>query len=151
MSSLEKLLAAKLLTSKKIKDIHSTDFVIEENSDKIYFLIKVHTGKVLKNNEPKLKIYKNDITSYIQNHGSIELFFQALVTSEMLLAGYLLVPIENGYLCIGGEEIYSLNNNECTCPAFLNNNKARCKHLLFKEGLFQQRARINEWKQNNLN
>jgi hypothetical protein len=151
MSNLEKILAAKFLASKKIKDIHSTDFVIEESSDKIYFLIKVYTGKILKDSEPKLKIYKNDITPYIKNHGSLEMFFQALITSEMLLAGYLLIPIEGGYLCTGGEEIYSLKDNECSCPAFLSNNKEPCKHLMFRNGLLQQRARINNWKLEHLN
>jgi hypothetical protein len=151
MSNLEKLLAVKLLAAKQIKNIVSTEFVVEEHTDKIYFLITVELDKKNKDETFKTKVYKNDITVYIKNHGSIESFFRALITSEMLLAGYLIVPVAGGFVCVGGEEIYSLTNNECTCPAFLNNSKEPCKHLLFKEGLLEQRARINTWKINNLN
>jgi hypothetical protein len=151
MSNLEKLLAAKLLALKQIKNIISSEFVVEDSTDKIYFVINATVNGKDKDGNQKTKLYKNDITQYIKNHGSIESFFKALITSEMLLAGYLLVPIEGGFICTGGEEIYSLTNNQCTCPAYLNNNKEPCKHLLFKEGILEQRARINNWKLNNLN
>jgi SWIM zinc finger len=151
MSKLNNMLAAKFLAAKQQKNIISTEFIIEESTDKIYFLIEVKLDKKDESGINKTKFYKQDITSYIKNHGSLESFYKSLVVSEMLLAGYLIVPIEGGFLCVGGDEIYSMNNTECTCPAFLNNSKEPCKHLLFKNGLLEQRARINNWKLNNLN
>lgn len=151
MSNLNNMLAAKFLASKQQKNIISTEFIIEESSNKVYFLMKIKTDKKDKNGEPKIRLYKQNITTYIKNHGSLESFYKSLIVSEMLLAGYLIIPIEGGFLCVGGDEIYSMKDTECTCPAFLNNSKEPCKHLLFKNGLLEQRARINNWKLNNLN
>lgn len=150
MSNLNNILASKFLAKKQLKNIISTEFVVDENKEKVFFIIAVATDKIDKEGNIKTKAYKQDITSYIQIHGSLEAFYRALITSEMLLAGYLLIPIDGGFLCTGGEEVYSINNSECTCPAYLN-TKEPCKHILFKEGLLEQRARVNHWKINNLN
>lgn len=150
MFNLDNLLAAKLLAKKQYKKVLSTQLILEETTNKIYFVIEVQTDKILKTGEIKSKFYKNDISSYIKNHGTVEKFFKALVVSEMMLAGYLLIPIDGGFICTGGEEIYSIKDNQCTCPAFLNDNSKQCKHLLYKEGLLEQRSRINEWKLFNL-
>lgn len=149
MSDLNSLLASKFLATKQQKNIISTDFIIQNDPDKIYFLIKIQTDKLDKDGINKTKLYKQDITKFVANHGSLEDLYKALVTSEMLLAGYLLIPIDGGFICTGGDEVYSINNSECTCPAHLNNKKP-CKHLLFKDGLLNQRARANAWKINNL-
>lgn len=151
MFNLENLLAAKLLAKKQYKKVLNTQLLLEEDTDKIYFVIEVLTEKITKTGEVKTKFYKNDISAYVKNHGTVERFFKALVLSEMMLAGYLLIPIEGGFICTGGEEVYSIKDNECTCPAFLNDPSKQCKHILYKEGLLEQRARINNWKLNNLN
>lgn len=150
MSNLNSLLASKFLAAKQYKNIVSTDFIIQEEPYKIYFLIEVELLKKNKEGLNQTKFYKQDITKFVNNHGSLENLYKALITSEMLLAGYLLIPIDGGFLCIGGDEVYSINNSGCTCPAYLNNNKELCKHLLFRDGLLDQRARVNNWKINNL-
>lgn len=151
MHTLEGLLAAKFLAKKQQNKIISSNIVTEEDTDKVYLLIEINTTSSKQLDKIKTKIYKQDITKYILLHGSLENFYKALVVSDMILSGYLLVPIEGGYICTGGEEIYSLLNNQCTCPAFLNNSNNPCKHLLYRDGLLNQRAKINNWKLNNIN
>jgi len=148
--NLEKLLAAKLMAKKQFKNVISTQLVTDDEKAKVYFLIEVTTGKTLKNGTEQIKIYKNDITKQVKNHGGVESLFKALVVAEMMLSGYLMIPIPGGFMCVGGEEAYSISDKECTCPAFLNNSSSPCKHLLYRDGLLDQRTRINQWKQINL-
>ena len=150
MFNLETLLAAKLMAKKHFKNIISTQLVIDEEKEKVFFLIETNTGKTLKSGIEQVKIYKNDITKQVKNHGGVEGLFKSLVVAEMMIAGYIIVPIPGGFMCVGGDEAYSINNDECTCPAFLNNPSKPCKHILYRDGLLEQRARINEWKRINL-
>lgn len=148
--NLEKLLASKLMAVKQFKNVISTQLVTDDEKAKVYFLIEVNTGKILKDGKEQIKIYKNDITNQVKNHGGVENLFKALIVSEMMLAGYIMVPISGGFICVGGNEVYSISGEECTCPAFLNNSSKPCKHILYRDGLLNQRARINEWKLSNL-
>ena len=148
--NLDTLLASKLMAKKQYKNIISTQLVTDNEKAKVYFLIEVNTGKTLKDGTEQVKIYKNDITKQVKNHGGVEGLFKSLVVCEMMLAGYIMVPIPGGFMCVGGDEAYSINNNECTCPAFLNDSSKPCKHILYRDGLLEQRARINEWKRLNL-
>jgi predicted nucleic acid-binding Zn finger protein len=146
MFELETLLALRHvakrnLRSKKIKD---TNIVFKEEAKTFYLVFK------LEDSEGNDRLYKNNITELVKNHGSLRNLFLALVASEMLLAGYNIIPIENGWLCIGGEEIYSMKDNECSCMAYIHNPSKPCKHLLYKEALQLQRSRIAKWKANNL-
>jgi hypothetical protein len=150
MFNLENLLASKLMATKNIKNVLETDLVIDEEKEKIMFVMKVKTGKTLKDGSEQIKLYKNDITKQVKNHGGVEPFFKSLVVAEMIISGYVLVPIQGGFLCVGGDEVYALKHNTCTCPAFIQDSSRPCKHLLYKEGLLEQRARINEWKRNNV-
>ena len=150
MFNLETLLASKLMAKKQFKNVISTQLVTDDEKAKVYFLIEVNTGKTLKDGTEQVKIYKNDITKMVKNHGGVEPLFKSLVVAEMMLAGYIMVPIPGGFMCVGGDEAYSINGEECTCPAFLNNPTKPCKHLLYRDGLLEQRARINEWKRLNL-
>lgn len=149
--NIESLLASKLMANKNIKSILSTDLIVEDETNKIYFLMEVKTGKILKDGSEQIRVYKNDITKYVNNHGSVEAFFKAVVVSEMMLSGYVIIPIQGGFMCVGGDEVYALKDNTCTCQAFLNDTSKPCKHLVYKDGLLHQRARINEWKSENLN
>lgn len=149
MSHLELLLASNLLAKKQLKNIIKTEVLLEEETNKIYLLIEVKTGRKLKDGSFTTKLYKNDITESVFNHESLESFYKSLIVSEMIIAGYLLIPIQGGYLCVGGQEVYSLLDNTCTCPAYLN-NKQTCKHLYYRDGLLEQRSRINNWKMENL-
>lgn len=150
MFNLENLLASKFIAKKHLVNVLQSDIVVEENSNKIYFVFEYNTGHLKKDGTPLIKIYKNNITKYVQNHGGLENLFKTLVAAELLVAGYLIVPIQGGYICVGGEELYNLKDNECTCSAYLNNPKQPCKHLIYKDALLLQRARINEWKQSNI-
>lgn len=148
--NIESLLASKLLANKNVKNVLETDLIVDEESNKIYFLMKVKTGKTLKDGTEQIRVYKNDISKYVQNHGSVEAFFKSLVVSEMMLSGYMIIPIQGGFMCVGGEDVYALKDNTCTCQAFNNDTSKPCKHLIYKDGLLNQRARMNEWKQSNL-
>jgi len=150
MFNLENLLASKLLAKKHMKSVSEPDVVIDEDNSKIYFVFKYDTGKTRKDGSRLIKFYKNDITKYVHNHGGLENLFKALVAAEMLVAGYMIIPIQGGYICAGGEELYNLKDNECTCPAFLNNPNKPCKHLIYRDAILLQRSRMNQWKQTNL-
>lgn len=150
MYSLESLLAAKFLAKKQQSKIVSSSITTEEDTNKVYLIIEINNTSSKQLDKIKTKVYKQDITKYILLHGSLEHFYKALVVSDMILSGYLLIPIEGGFVCTGGDELYSLLNNQCTCPAFLNNSNNPCKHLLYRDGLLNQRARINNWKLNNI-
>jgi len=150
MFNLENLLASKLLAKKHLPKISDSDVVYDEESGKIYFVFKFDTGKAKKDGSPLIKLYKNDITKYVQNHGGLENLFKTLVAAELLVAGYMIIPIPGGYICAGGDELYNLKDNTCTCPAFLNNPDKPCKHLIYRDAILQQRARMNQWKQANL-
>lgn len=150
MFNLENLLASKLFAKKQLKNISESEIVVQEDTGKIYFVFKYDTGKSKKDGSALIKLYKNDITKYVQNHGGLENLFKTLVAAEMLVAGYMIVPIQGGYICTGGDELYNLKDNECTCPAFLNNLNQPCKHLIYRDAILLQRARINEWKQLNI-
>ena len=150
MFNLESLLASKLLAKKQLSKVTDTEIVLDEDSNKIYFVFRFNTGKVKKDGTEQVRVYKNDITKYVANHGGLENLFKTLVAAEMMLSGYMIIPIPGGYLCVGGEEMYDLKDDTCTCPAFINNSKEPCKHLLYKDALLLQRARINQWKEINL-
>lgn len=150
MFNLESLMASRLLAKKQFKKVISTQLVIDDEKEKIYFLIEAYTGKTLKKGEEQVRVYKTDITQFVKNHGGVEPLFLSLVVAEMMMAGYLLIPIPGGHMCVGGEEAYSIKGEECTCPAFLNDSSKPCKHILYRNGLTAQRARISEWKSQNL-
>jgi len=150
MFNLENLLASKLLAKKHLPKVSEPDILLEEDSGKIYFVFKFDTGKSKKDGEALVKLYKNDITKYVHNHGGLENLFKTLVAAEMLVAGYMIIPIQGGYICAGGEELYNIKENECTCPAFLNNSQEPCKHIIYRDAILLQRARMNQWKQRNL-
>ena len=121
----------------------------DENSDNIYLTFRWDTGKLNKKGESIVRLYKNNITKPVLEHGGLENFYKMLVASEMMLAGYLIIPVENGWVCVGGEEVYALKDNECTCQAFVVDSSKPCKHLIYKEALLMQRSRMNEWKRSN--
>ena len=150
MFNLETLLASKLLAKKQFKNIISTQLVVDDEKEKVYFLMEAPTGKTLKDGTEQVRVYKHDITKMVKNHGGVEPLFKSLVVAEMMLAGYLMIPIPGGFMCVGGDEAYSISDNECTCPAFQNDLSKPCKHILYRDGLLMQRARINEWKRINL-
>lgn len=149
MYKLETLLASHYLSQKQINKILNTDFVYEEDTKTLYFLLKIQTNNKLKNGEIQIKCYKYNLNKEISNHGSLENLFKSLVLSQMLLEGYILIPIEGGYICKGGEELYTIKDNTCTCRSYLSSNTS-CKHIIFKEALDIYKYRIQQWKVENL-
>lgn len=150
MLDIAKELAARYIAKREVKKITEPDVVFNEESGKIYLTFKWDTGKTKKDGSPSVRLYKNNITKTVLEHGGLENFYKALVASEMMLAGYMIIPIENGWVCVGGAETYAMKDNECTCPAYVTNPSRPCKHLIYKEALLMQRSKINEWKRNNL-
>jgi hypothetical protein len=55
----------------------------------------------------------------------------------MIMEGYTLTlsPDSNVYLCRGGEAVYSVTFNSCTCPAYLYGGEGTvCKHIHMLQG-----------------
>lgn len=150
MFNIAKELAARYISKREVKKIQDPEVVYDDNTGNIYLVFRWDTGKTNKKGEPIVRLYKNNITKPISEHGGLENFYKTLVASEMMLAGYFIVPIENGWVCVGGSEVYAMKDNECTCQAFVLNPSKPCKHLIYKEALLMQRSKINEWKRSNL-
>ena len=148
MFNLERLLASKYFAKKYINKIIEPNIVFNEEKMKFYLIFKLESKN--KNGQLNTRLYKNDISILVNKHGGLKNLFLSLVAADMSLKGYLIIPIEGGWLCVGGEETYALKEQECSCRAFINNNKKPCKHLLYRDALAIQRSRINNWKINNL-
>lgn len=148
MTNIAKELAARYIAKRESKKIIEPDVLFDENTGDIHLVFKWDTGKVKKDGTPLIRLYKNNITKSVLEHGGLENFYKTLVAAEMMIAGYLIVPIENGWMCTGGTEMYAMKENECTCPAFISNPGQPCKHLIYKEALLMQRSRINAIRRN---
>ena len=148
--NLEQMFAIRLISKKNKDKLVRSEVVYDDDSDKVMFVFEMKVPSKTKDKEETTKVYKQNITPLVKAHGSVEKAFTALVASDMMLNGYLIIPIENGWVCTGGDEIYNLKEQECTCPAFINNPSKRCKHLLYRDALLNQRVKANEWKLNNL-
>ena len=148
--NLEQMFAIRLISKKNKDKLVRSEVVYDNDNGKITFVFEMIVPSKSKDKETITKVYKQDITSLVKAHGSVEKAFTALVASDMMLNGYLIIPIENGWVCTGGGEIYNLKEQECTCPAFINSPNKRCKHLLYRDALLNQRAKVNEWKLSNL-
>lgn len=148
--NLEEMFATRLLAKKNKDKLLRTEVVYDNDANKIIFIFEVKVVSKSKEKSEIVKLYKQDITSLVKAHGSVENAFTALVASDMMFNGYLIIPIENGWICTGGSEIYNLKEQECSCPAFINTPNKKCKHLLYRDALLTQRTKINEWRLNNL-
>lgn len=71
--------------------------------------------------------------------------YETYVSTAMLRAGYILVPIEGGHIVRGGTEDYQVSGNTCTCPHFLYGLRKndRCQHLIFRDWHIKYRGRVN--------
>ena len=149
MFILETELAARMLGEQFRDQVVDPNVVFDEESKKFYLVFKRLVGEK-KDGEPKLRVYKKNITRWVNAHGGLTNLFANFVAAKMILEGYMIVPIENGWLCVGGDEVYSLTVDSCTCQAFVTDPTKPCKHMQFKEAVYKQRSRLNKWKQDNL-
>lgn len=148
MYNLENLLAAKFISKRELKKIEDLNLLVDPDNNHIYLTYKYLVRS--KKGEDYYRLYKNNITKMVNEHGGLENLFKVLVAAEMMVSGYLIIPIEGGYVCVGGTEVYALKDNTCTCQAYTVDPSKPCKHLIYKEALLLQRSRINTWKQANL-
>ncbi len=148
MHKLLDFLASYYFSKKNLKNISNSEIIFDEKTNKFFIIFKAII--INKNNKNTEKIYKQNITKLIKQHEGATNLLKAFVASTMILEGYLIIPVNNGWLCTGGEEVYSLKSQDCSCPAFITNSSQPCKHLIYRDFLLQQRSKINEWKQNNL-
>lgn len=141
----EKILLKHILKIQELKNVVSIEL---EHTDSDVFLkyrtIKQVEGQIA----PLQKDYKRKITSFVQKHGSLMNFYEAIVASSMIIENYSIIPIENGWLCTGGDEVYNLEAQECTCKAFQANKNTRCKHLVYRDWTLKERAKIAQLKRN---
>ena len=148
--NLEQMFAIRLISKKNKNKLLKTGVVYDEENSKVMFIFEMLVPSKAKDKKEINKVYKQDITPLVKAHGSVENAFTALVASDMMFNGYLIIPIENGWVCTGGNEIYNLKEHECSCPAFINSPNKKCKHLLYRDALLNQRIKINQWKMKNL-
>lgn len=104
----------------------------------------------------KTRIFETDYNFKLNNFlwGKLETVYETIITSEMLIQGYLLITIEEGWLVVNPHgENYQIEKNNykssiCTCGDFLYHRKqqSRCKHLIFKDWHLNYRKRIVEYK-----
>lgn len=149
MFTLESLLASKFISKRELKKIKDLEIILDDDKENIFLVYKYLIG-TNKEGEDKYRLYKNNITKMVSEHGGLENLFKTLVAAEMMVHGYLIIPIDGGWICTGGSETYSMKQEECTCQAYTVNPSKPCKHLIYKEALLLQRSRMNEWKRANL-
>ena len=90
--------------------------------------VSTETLNYIKDGEPKrLKVSLWDSPSNM---------FLICLYSAMLQIGYLVYPIEGGWVVEGGEERYFIDPecNSCTCKGSSYNKSSTCKHRLFLKG-----------------
>jgi hypothetical protein len=74
--------------------------------------------------------------------------YYTLNYTELLSAGYLLVPLDNGWECISPKgNSYEVTENSCTCGSFVwsknkGTGKTECKHIKMLRGHLTIRSRI---------
>lgn len=147
--NIEQQLAAFYIGKKQSTNIKDANIEVDSDTGHVFCTFNLKLNRKRKDGSYPIKAYKQDITRLIENHNGLENLYISFVTAEMIIAGYFIVPIPNGFLCIGGDEIYSMKDDSCSCPSSINHPDKPCKHLLFRDGLLLQRARINQWKKDN--
>lgn len=92
-----------------------------------YLTIKLNDGST------KLKKLPSNLTPELM--AKLE---RRIVVGNLILQGYSLKKLANGYKCITGTgEEYYMEEESCDCKDFSYgmNEREPCKHLLFKDGL----------------
>ena len=140
--TLEQYLALQHYSEAQLSKIKNIQFLPDEDNLWLYF--EFHNSKKVKGEDVvEIKRVKRNITNLINN---METTYYTYVATEMLRENYSLVAIDGGWIVHGGEEPYQLNQESCTCLAFLNNKTKPCKHLIFLEWHLQYRNKCNNLK-----
>lgn len=140
MLQFEKLLALETLRKRFTKTI--TKAKIETLKEKVYLVFTLEDSKLGE------KEYKVPFISFLWEE-KFDYVYESLIAADLIRQGYMLVPIEGGWLCVSPKnEAYSLEEKSCSCGDFLMNKakKERCKHLIYRDWTLHNRARIQEYK-----
>lgn len=137
MSNLETVLASLIIKSKITDNISDAEIIIESGKPWLVYKYK---------NKP----YKTDLS--IIQWAPLETMYYTLCFTEMLSAGYLLIPMDNGWECISPKgNNYEVTENSCTCGAFVwsknkGAGKTECKHIKMLKGSLSIRQRVIQAK-----
>lgn len=83
--------------------------------------------------------------------GPIQEVYDAYIFAELFKLGYIIVPLDNGWICVGTDnKEYQMTEHTCSCEDFLygQKEKHRCKHLIMRDAWLNYRTRIVEYKNN---
>lgn len=127
MKSLEEYILTDYLAAKELKLLEAIELVTD--GDEIYI-------KYLIEDKPK----KLNISKKIW--APLKEMYETYVATTLLKEGYLLCPIEGGFLVKGGEDIYQIHEDTCTCPHYIYTKK-RCQHLVFRDWHLNYRAKCS--------
>lgn len=143
MRSLERLLAARIIKEKEIKNIDSV--VVEQVEGEPWLIIKLKEAK--KNGKPK-EIRKK-LTYFIWPDGNLSSIYEGYVAADMIQEGYCVVTLDGGWVVISPEgENYQLTEDTCSCSSFLYEleESDNCKHLVFRNWHRNSRAREAKYR-----
>lgn len=143
MKSAAQFLAFMLVHEKYISSIKNVDIVQDPDQE---FYLTFEQGTIQKSKEP----YKKNIKDVLW--GGVEEMYNSCLAGMMIMQGYVCVPIENGWIVLRpsmnkeNEKEYQLQEESCTCDAFIQNSNQPCKHLKFRDWHVQYRTKISQIK-----
>lgn len=125
-------IATELIAEKTLKKMNKIEIIQEGDLIWLYFeLLEKKRGK-LKEGESReyIKAYKYDLA---KSWGPMQEMYETYVATDLLRQGYMLVAIDGGWIVLGGDEAYQLENESCSCRDFNTrlNRASKCKHLVF--------------------
>jgi len=128
MKTLEQHILGEYLAAKALTKV--SHISIEQEEDEIYLIYTTDKPRKLK------------ITNKLW--ASLREMYELYVATSMLREGYMLCPIEGGYIVVGGEDNYQIHEDTCTCPHYIFTKK-KCQHLVFRDWHLNYRARCNTY------
>lgn len=144
MATVNQFLAFMLIHEKYINSIRNAD--IFHNSEDNEYYLTFEQGTVKKSSTPFLKNLKEILW------GSPEEMYNSCLAGIMIMQGYICISIDNGWVVIKPalnkeeQKEYQLQENNCTCSAFIQNHNQPCKHLRFRDWHNQYRSKISQIK-----
>ncbi|MBD2201561.1 hypothetical protein H6G33_09400 [Calothrix sp. FACHB-1219] len=134
MKSLERILSTKALLEILEKNVSEPE--IDKEEGKLRFKI----AKLTRDRSVSIDLDKIA-------WGPLETVYESNVAALMIMRGYLIFPIEGGWIVVNPEgEEYQIDGNSCTCKGNSYNPSSRCSHLILRDWMLNYRARGNEYR-----
>lgn len=144
MATVNQFLAFMLIHEKFINSIKNAE--IKKNLEDEEYYLTFEQGTIKKSSAPFFKNIKEILW------GSPEEMYNSCLAGLMIMQGYICIPISNGWIVTKPSiyeekrKEYQLQEEICTCSAFIQNPNQPCKHLRFRDWHNQYRAKISQIK-----